>query len=47
VQVLEILAGPEARRLLEGLAKGPGEARQAREAREALDRLSREWITAP
>jgi WD40 repeat protein len=41
VQVLERIGSPEARRLLEALAKGAPAARETREARAALDRLTR------
>ena len=41
VAVLEDIATPDARRLLEALAKGAPEARQTRNAKSALDRMAR------
>jgi WD40 repeat protein len=40
-EVLEYVGTPEARRLLESLAKGKPESRLTREAKEALDRLAK------
>ncbi len=47
VAVLEDIATPEARRLLETLAAGAAEARQTREAKAALRRLQRRTSAAP
>ena len=41
VEALEYMATPEARKLLEDVAKGAPEARLTREAKAALDRLDR------
>jgi len=41
IQALELIATPEARALLETLAKGGLGSRQTREASESLDRLAK------
>jgi WD40 repeat protein len=47
VEVLEYLGTPEARRLLDSLAKGNPEGRLTREARSSIGRLSRRPVVEP
>jgi hypothetical protein len=46
VQALELINSPEARSLLQALAKGDPGARQTREAMESLDRLAKRAAVA-
>lgn len=45
LELLEHIGTPEARRLVEEVAQGPGDARLTREAKASLDRLSRPQVT--
>jgi WD40 repeat protein len=47
LQVMESVGTPEARQLLESLARGAGEARLTREAKASLERLSRRTLARP
>jgi uncharacterized protein YjiS (DUF1127 family) len=47
VQVLEAVGTPEARSVLESLARGVANARLTREARAALERLTKRAAATP
>jgi WD40 repeat protein len=47
IEVLEVIATPEARQLLDHLAKGASRARQTQEARASLARLARKFAAIP
>jgi WD40 repeat protein len=47
IEALELVGGPDARTLLDKLAKGPSEAALTQDAKAALDRLSQKEATPP